>query len=174
MGHLTLIAEGVLITLEWYPPDLRETLIKYAPEWEECVKGRYVNAPCLRALHCRCLYPPWHLDIGCCLCKDHGSKLHDGGYRNRCPPQGQKCVTHYEPPRLIDCMLQWSSWLHCRWSVQDVKESIDSYFQCENTFLRVPFGYHSPVMDNLVMKANQTPLHFLTCICIWYTSTSHC
>ncbi len=43
MGHLTLIAEDVLVTLERYPPDLRETLIKYAPvpEWEEYVKGRY-------------------------------------------------------------------------------------------------------------------------------------
>ena len=43
MGHLTLIAEDVLVTLERYPPDLRETLVKYAPvpEWEEYVKGRY-------------------------------------------------------------------------------------------------------------------------------------
>ncbi|KAF8343306.1 hypothetical protein F5887DRAFT_1212353 [Amanita rubescens] len=43
MGHLTLIAEDVLVTLERYPPDLREALIKYAPvpEWEEYVKGRY-------------------------------------------------------------------------------------------------------------------------------------
>ncbi|KAF8705636.1 hypothetical protein AX14_013871 [Amanita brunnescens Koide BX004] len=43
MGHLTLIAEDVLVTLERYPPDLREILIRYAPvpEWEEYVSGRY-------------------------------------------------------------------------------------------------------------------------------------
>ncbi|KAK2459428.1 hypothetical protein APHAL10511_008539 [Amanita phalloides] len=43
MGHLTLIAEDVLVTLERYPPDLREILAKYAPvpEWDEYVSGRY-------------------------------------------------------------------------------------------------------------------------------------
>ena len=30
------------------------------------------------------------------------------------------------------------------------KEFIDSHFHCENTFLRVPFGYHSPVMDPIL------------------------
>ena len=39
MGHLTLIAEYVLVMLERY---YRETLVKYAPlpEWEEYVRGR--------------------------------------------------------------------------------------------------------------------------------------
>ena len=43
MGHLTLIAEDVLVTLDRYPPDLREILVRYAPvpEWEEYVSGRY-------------------------------------------------------------------------------------------------------------------------------------
>lgn len=43
MGHLTLIAEDVLVTLDRYPPDLREILVRYAPvpEWEEYVGGRY-------------------------------------------------------------------------------------------------------------------------------------
>ncbi|KAF8330663.1 putative polyketide synthase [Amanita rubescens] len=30
------------------------------------------------------------------------------------------------------------------------KEFIDSHFHCENTFLRVPFGYHSPAMDPIL------------------------
>ncbi|KAG2019771.1 phosphatase associated protein [Coprinopsis cinerea AmutBmut pab1-1] len=43
MGHLTLIAEDVISALEHFPPELRLTIIQYAPEeeWDRYVKGRY-------------------------------------------------------------------------------------------------------------------------------------
>jgi serine/threonine-protein phosphatase 6 regulatory subunit 3 len=43
MGHLTLIAEDVIVALERFPPDLRLKLIEYAPdpEWDDYVTGRY-------------------------------------------------------------------------------------------------------------------------------------
>jgi serine/threonine-protein phosphatase 6 regulatory subunit 3 len=43
MGHLTLMAEDVIMALERFPPELRLKLIEYAPdpEWDEYVTGRY-------------------------------------------------------------------------------------------------------------------------------------
>lgn len=43
MGHLTLMAEDVIMALERFPPDLRLKLIEYAPdpEWDHYVTGRY-------------------------------------------------------------------------------------------------------------------------------------
>ena len=43
MGHLTLISEDVINTLEHLPPDLRLLIAQYAPqpEWDEYVTGRY-------------------------------------------------------------------------------------------------------------------------------------
>ncbi|KAG6865408.1 hypothetical protein C0991_002902 [Blastosporella zonata] len=43
MGHLTLMAEDVLMGLEHFPPELRLILITYAPSpgWDEYVVGRY-------------------------------------------------------------------------------------------------------------------------------------
>jgi serine/threonine-protein phosphatase 6 regulatory subunit 3 len=43
MGHLTLISEDVINSLEHFPPDLRVTVGQYAPqpEWDEYVTGRY-------------------------------------------------------------------------------------------------------------------------------------
>ncbi|KAF8646919.1 hypothetical protein AX16_007011 [Volvariella volvacea WC 439] len=43
MGHLTLLAEDVVMALERYPPDLRIILSRYVPEpdWEHYVKTRY-------------------------------------------------------------------------------------------------------------------------------------
>lgn len=43
MGHLTLISEDVINALEHYPPDLRLSISRYAPqpEWDEYVTGRY-------------------------------------------------------------------------------------------------------------------------------------
>ncbi|KZP10869.1 SAPS-domain-containing protein [Athelia psychrophila] len=43
MGHLTLISEDVISSLEHYPPDLRLTIAQYAPQpaWDEYVTGRY-------------------------------------------------------------------------------------------------------------------------------------
>jgi len=43
MGHLTLISEDVINTLEHLPPDLRLLVAQYAPqpEWDEYVTGRY-------------------------------------------------------------------------------------------------------------------------------------
>jgi hypothetical protein len=43
MGHLTLISEDVLTTLEHSSPDLRLTIMKFTPqpEWNDYVTGRY-------------------------------------------------------------------------------------------------------------------------------------
>lgn len=43
MGHLTLMSEDVITALEHYPPDLRLTIERYAPqpEWNDYVTGRY-------------------------------------------------------------------------------------------------------------------------------------
>ena len=43
MGHLTLISEDVITALEHFPPDLRLTIAKFAPQpdWDEYVTGRY-------------------------------------------------------------------------------------------------------------------------------------
>jgi serine/threonine-protein phosphatase 6 regulatory subunit 3 len=43
MGHLTLISEDVITTLEHFPPDLRQVIEEYAPQpaWDEYVRGRY-------------------------------------------------------------------------------------------------------------------------------------
>lgn len=43
MGHLTLISEDVLTTLEHSSPDLRLTIMKFTPEpeWNDYVNGRY-------------------------------------------------------------------------------------------------------------------------------------
>lgn len=43
MGHLTLVSEDVITALEHYPPDLRLTIERYAPqpEWNDYVTGRY-------------------------------------------------------------------------------------------------------------------------------------
>ena len=43
MGHLTLISEDVINSLEHFPPDLRLVVAQYAPqpEWDEYVTGRY-------------------------------------------------------------------------------------------------------------------------------------
>lgn len=49
MGHLTLISEDVLTSLERYPASLREEIMQYAPKgsadgkgsWDEYVTGRY-------------------------------------------------------------------------------------------------------------------------------------
>ncbi|KAL4068116.1 SIT4 phosphatase-associated protein-domain-containing protein [Scleroderma citrinum] len=43
MGHLTLMSEDVITALEHYPPELRLTIERYAPqpEWNEYVTGRY-------------------------------------------------------------------------------------------------------------------------------------
>jgi serine/threonine-protein phosphatase 6 regulatory subunit 3 len=43
MGHLTLIAEDVLLALEHFPPDLRPVLAACAPQpdWDEYIAGRY-------------------------------------------------------------------------------------------------------------------------------------
>lgn len=43
MGHLTLISEDVISTLEHLPPDLRLLIAQHAPqpEWDEYVTGRY-------------------------------------------------------------------------------------------------------------------------------------
>ena len=45
MGHLTLISEDVLTTLEHSSPDLRLTIMKFAPEpeWHDYVNGRYLE-----------------------------------------------------------------------------------------------------------------------------------
>ena len=43
MGHLTLMSEDVITALEHYPPDLRLTIERHAPqpEWNDYVTGRY-------------------------------------------------------------------------------------------------------------------------------------
>ena len=43
MGHLTLISEDVINSLEHFPPDLRLVVAQYAPQpdWDEYVTGRY-------------------------------------------------------------------------------------------------------------------------------------
>ena len=43
MGHLTLISEDVITTLEHFPPDLRQVIEEHAPQpaWDEYVRGRY-------------------------------------------------------------------------------------------------------------------------------------
>ncbi|KIY46945.1 SAPS-domain-containing protein [Fistulina hepatica ATCC 64428] len=43
MGHLTLIAEDVIMALERFPPEMKLTVIEYAPvpDWDEYVTGRY-------------------------------------------------------------------------------------------------------------------------------------
>jgi len=43
MGHLTLISEDVIGALEHFPPDLQQTILKYAPAsaWDDYVTGRY-------------------------------------------------------------------------------------------------------------------------------------
>lgn len=43
MGHLTLISEDVINSLEHFPPDLRLVVAQYAPqpEWDEYATGRY-------------------------------------------------------------------------------------------------------------------------------------
>lgn len=43
MGHLTLISEDVITTLEHFPPDLRQVIEESAPQpaWDEYVRGRY-------------------------------------------------------------------------------------------------------------------------------------
>src|SRR5882757_9941505 len=43
MGHLTLISEDVLTTLEHSSPDLRLVIIRFTPqpEWNDYVTGRY-------------------------------------------------------------------------------------------------------------------------------------
>ena len=45
MGHLTLISEDVLTTLEHSSPDLRLTTMKFAPEpgWHDYVNDRYLE-----------------------------------------------------------------------------------------------------------------------------------
>ncbi len=43
MGHLTLLSEDVINSLEHFPPDLRLTIAQFAPqpEWDESVTDRY-------------------------------------------------------------------------------------------------------------------------------------
>ncbi|KAI0306658.1 SIT4 phosphatase-associated protein-domain-containing protein [Multifurca ochricompacta] len=43
MGHLTLISEDVITTLDHFPLDLRQVIEEYAPQpaWDDYVRGRY-------------------------------------------------------------------------------------------------------------------------------------